>query len=130
MTSEERLESLKKAARLAGKDPYYLGGILETYQRREGLNLEDLARYLGCVPDLLPRLALCRRPDASALRFRAEVETIAERFGLKAENLAQVVRAADAFRQLSPGMGAFVPGQLMAARDRESPQEETEDPEP
>lgn len=119
MSFDERLESLKRAAQIAQGDPFYLAGLMEVYQHMEGMDSSSLARYLGCLPDTLPRVALCRRPDPSPRRFRADVEAIARRFGLKADHLANLVRVTDAFRHFSTSQGAAPLGNLMAARDRQ-----------
>jgi len=96
-------------------DPFFLASALDVYARSEGIGDAALAERLGCEVETLARLALCRRPAAE--RFLADVEAIAERFGIDATELAAVVRRADVLEVLSRGMGAS--GTLMAARDRE-----------
>ena len=79
---------------------------------------EQLGRELGCDPSDLPRLGLCRRPDRTPPRFRADVERVAQRFGLSATALAKIVREVDATGAIRAADDLDV-GALLAARDRE-----------
>ncbi len=85
------------------------------------LNLEELAAYLGCDPENIFRLALCRRPDATALAFNTDVEHLARRFGIQSDRLFAIIREVDSLQSLRDHL-AFKPQSdrmLLAARDRE-----------
>lgn len=110
---EDRL--LRHAARRARDRDGFVAAALHTYQSLHGLGDDELAAFLGCAPELLPRLALCRRPDPDPLRFRAEVEAIAAYTGADSLRLAQVLREAAAARAFR---AAPDQGMLLAARDR------------
>jgi hypothetical protein len=93
-----------------------------------GIDEEDLAVLLGCSPEQIFRLALCRRPDIRT--FRQDVERVAAYVGANALRLAEMLREVDAWTALQettadstlqPGSGL-----LMAARDREEPAEEAD----
>jgi hypothetical protein len=80
------------AARCAG-DPFFLASALAAYQLRHGLDDAALAALLGCAPDVLTQLRLCRRP-AAALPSRTaadDVVEIAARLGLDTAALRLVV---------------------------------------
>lgn len=114
---------LRYAAERAVSKPFYLASVLRAYQELHGMDDEQLGRQLGCDPSDLPRLGLCRRPDPAPSRFRADVEQVAEHFGLSAIALAGIVREVDATRQLRAGAGLDDAGPLLAARDRERDRE-------
>jgi hypothetical protein len=118
---------LRRAAERAAGRPFFLASLLLPYAAAEGLDDAGLAARLGCAPGDLARLLFCRRPR-EAPDFRADVERIAEAFGLEAGRLATVLReaaAVGAFRVAEPRAEY---GWLAAARDREP--EPERDPEP
>lgn len=131
MVFDHQLHALRDAAARAKNDPFYLSGLLEAYRQMERISQEDLARYLGCLPDVLPRIALCRRPDRT--RFRQDIQAIASKFAIQADRLANLVRAAEAYQAARAAQSRRRPleqagalfysltqaGELMAARDRE-----------
>jgi len=110
---------MRAAADRAAGRPFFLASVLREYQDLRGMDDEQLANELGCELDDLPRLALCRRPEREAGRFRADVERIAERFGVVPIVLARVVREVDAARQLRRDPSSSNVGDLLAARDRD-----------
>jgi hypothetical protein len=111
---------LRRAAERAGSRPFFLAAPLLAYARAERLDDAGLAERLGCDPARLPALLLCRRPGWEGSVFRADVEAIAERFGLRAMQLAKVLRAADAVVALRRAAPDRQGGMLAAARDREA----------
>jgi hypothetical protein len=111
----ERLDAL---ARRVQADPAFLAAALADYARSERLNERALAATLGCSPETLTPLRLCRRPRADPGAFRADVERIAARFGIRPAVLAQVLRRADVLAGMrEPELSDR--GLLLAARDRE-----------
>ncbi len=119
---------LDQAARRAAGHEHLFAAILARYSAINGLDEEGLRAYLKCDAATLTRLRLCGRPDPEAPAFALDIQRIAERLGLDAHTLAQLVRevdAADAFttnRQMSTHGGA-----LHAARDRDDEDEEQDD---
>lgn len=98
-------------------DRFFLASALEEYARSEELGRESLAEELGCVPEMLGRLGLCRRPRSDPHGFREDVDRIASRFGISSERLAEVVRRSDALSALAGARQEA--GTLAAARDRD-----------
>ncbi len=143
MVFDHPLDALRDAAARAKDDPFYLSGLLEAYRQMENMSQNELASYLGCLPDLLPSIALCRRPHHS--RFRQDIEQIASRFTISPDRLANLVRAAEAYQASGAAKSRRRPkqeaalfylstlspaGDLMAARDREEePPQPPEEPE-
>jgi hypothetical protein len=107
---------LRRAAERARSQPFYLAAALLDWAEREGWDDAELAARLGCAPNDLPGVLLCRRPVGTGAQFRQDVERIAERFGLEPLRLAEAIRSADA---LAATASEDESGWLAAARDRE-----------
>jgi hypothetical protein len=86
-------DGLEALAARASNDPFFLGSLLAEHQRRQGLNDGALAAALGCAPDVLARLRLCRRPGAAGPSRTAgeDVEEVARHFGIDAGALRRIV---------------------------------------
>ena len=134
MNSKRTTELLRHAARRASQHPFFLAADLEQFRVHRGIQETDLARFLGCSPEVLPKVALCRRPDPESPRFRSDTHRIANFFDLQTDHLVQLIREVDvlkALREASPAAEQEVArGFLVAARDveiAESANEETPD---
>ena len=114
--SRARLDAL---IRRVEADSGFLAAALRDYTASEGLTDQDLAERLGCPVDALDAIRLCRRPRPEAADFRQDVARIAERFGIRAAELARIVRQVDALAALRRDAPSDA-GELRAARDRES----------
>lgn len=111
--------SLGRLAALASSRASLMSSLMLLYREQEDMDDEQLADFLGCEVEALPRLALCRRPRP-APRFRADVETIAGHAGADPARLARLVRAAEAAEGMrTTGAQAQAASMLMAARDHE-----------
>ena len=119
----KRADLLRHAALRASKNPFFIAGYIEGFRTRRGVQESDLARFLGCEPEVLPKLGLCRRPDPDSTTFQSDVHRIANAFGISPNILVQLIREADSLNVL--GMDVPVArlnpleGLLMAARDKE-----------
>lgn len=114
--TESELRGL--AARRAGEREFYLASALGEYQGLRHLDTTALAQQLGCDIDTVDRLRLCRRPDEASDTFRTDVQAIAERFGISAVTLAQVLRESSSLRTMRSADDSPSSAVLMAARDR------------
>jgi len=110
-------DPLEGLGRRVEQDQFFLALLLAEYARAERLDDTGLAQALGCRPETLTGIRLCRAPRPDPAGFREDVCQVAERFGLDAGRLRDVVREAEALRRLREG-AAGPPGFLMAARDR------------
>ena len=123
MNRNRSSEFLRHAARRASQHSFFLAADLEQFRVRQGMEEGQLARFLGCAPEVLPRLALCRRPDPQSPSFRSDIQRIASALGLQQDRLAQLVRQTDVLKTLGrAGPDAdqeAASGLLMAARDAE-----------
>ena len=99
-----------KISRLASKDPFYMGWHFARYLELKGVNAVDLGKELGCLPETINSMALCRSPRQPP-HFRDDIERVADRFQVRADKLMNVVR----FSQVASKEPA-----LLAARDRET----------
>ena len=112
---------LRWFARRASTDAFFLGRALAEYQAMHGIDDRKLAEILKCTIEALARLALCRRPDDQAAKFREEVQRIATFASCNAKRLVQLLREVAAVVSLrEEGSEASLQGLLMAARDRRS----------
>ncbi len=105
---------LDRLARRVRDDPFFLAAALTAFAETERLDDVGLATRLGCALPVLTNLRLCRMPCPEAPRFWQDIRRIAERFGVDAQALAEMVRRGQSllrFREAAPGT-------LWAARDR------------
>lgn len=115
-------ESVARLARRVAIDPCFLAFALAEYAAAEGLDEAGLAAALGCPPDRLSHVRLCRAPRADPDGFRADVDRIVEAFGLNRDTVAAAVRHGQVVTAMRGAAGG-VPdetGFLIAARDRKS----------
>jgi len=114
---------LRWAAQRAADEDFLLGYALREYRELHEATEEDVAHVLGCSPEALVCLSLCRRPDPSAQSFRSDVEQIALHCRVDAQKLAALLREIDSLRTIrqlpAPGPATVAAwGVLAAARDR------------
>lgn len=120
---------LRHAASRASRDPFFLAGDLEAFRIRRNMEDRDLARFLNCRSEVLPKLGLCRRPDPDSPTFSSDVDRVADAFRVQADRLVQLIRERDALDAIGRGPSAVkqvaAEGLLMAARDidQEEPNE-------
>jgi hypothetical protein len=100
----------------AEADPFFLAGLLAAFARSEELDDVALAARLGCAPDQLPRLRLCRAPHDDPAQMRRDVARLADHFGISEPALRQAVLRGRVVLRLRQGGE----GILLAARDRET----------
>lgn len=120
MSETVRDQLLVRAAERAAANPFFMASALTVYQVEHGLDDAALAAWLGCGVEQLPRLRLCRHPDADPGRFRAGVEQIAAYAGVSPFRLAALLREADALAALHSGQRESAG--LLAARDADEPE--------
>jgi hypothetical protein len=115
-------EALDALARRAQGDPFFLASLLARYAQSEALDDHGLAAALGCPPERLSALRLCRAPRPDPAGFREDVAVIAAELGLDPDRLAEAVMRGRAIEEIgaAPAGGR---GFLMAARDDEPPEE-------
>ena len=75
------------------------------------MSVEELGRELGCLPETVDSISLCRAPRAEPPHLREDIEAVADRFQARADSLARIIRQV----QVSSGAGI-----LLAARERDS----------
>jgi hypothetical protein len=117
-------DPLESLARRVARNPLFLAAPLARYAERHGLDDDALAARLGCRPEVLTDLRLCRNPHPEPPRFGQDVERIASHFGLDAGRLAETVRSGQGLlrlAQLPEVQAEDAPGYLMAARDEPAP---------
>lgn len=129
-TSPNRFKQLAGLANRLRHDSAFMANVLATYQKQERLSDEALVAQLRSTPEMMVRLALCKRPEATSSRFADQVRQIAAYTSLDAAQLAYIIRQVDSLAKLSeqpkvtrPGTSnaktaRFYPGLLAAARDR------------
>lgn len=102
-------DMLLKISRLASDDPFYLGWHLARYSEMRGMNLAEVGKELGCLPETVNSISLCRAPRSEPPQFRKDIESVAYRFQVKANRLMRIVRYVEIESDESI---------LLAARDR------------
>ena len=109
-------ETTPKLSQLASIDPFYLGWYLASYAEMMSVDIVDVADELGCLPEMINVMSLCRAPRAEPPHFREDIEAVANRFQVRADRLANLVRQV----QVASDQGI-----LLAARDREPGDDES-----
>ena len=115
-------DALARAAPRPEQQTLFPSRVL-AYQDANRLDDVALAALLGCQAADLKRLALCRRPATEQARFLADIDHLAQRFQLRGDQLAMIIRQVDALAAIQQQLqvsdtGA---GMLRAARDHEEP---------
>ena len=110
---------LLKISQLASRDPFYMGWHLARYLEMKGVSAVELGKELGCLPETIDSISLCRAPRSEPPHFQSDIERVADRFQVSADKLMNVVR----FSQV-----ANYEATLLASRDREADEDEDGDP--
>ncbi|MDB5306940.1 MAG: hypothetical protein JWO38_1142 [Gemmataceae bacterium] len=117
-------DALRHLAVRVETDPFFLAHPLAEFARSERLDDPALAARLGCRPDDLTLLRLCRAPRPDPDGFRSALTRVATRFGLDPGVLAAAVRHGQGLATLRATARAdAAPGTLLAARDDPPPAE-------
>jgi hypothetical protein len=96
-------------------DPDFMAFVLNQFCEQENLAFAELPTVLDILPEMLTRLALCRKPDSHASDFGTRVREIAYYTLADESILANVIRRVSSLHSLSTANAeAF----LAAARDR------------
>lgn len=107
------IEMTRKLALLCSKDPFYLGWYLARYPEIRSMDTTDVARELGCLPEVLNQMSLSRSPRLHPPHFQRDIEAIADRFQARADALANIIRTVQVASECDDTL-------LLAARDRQS----------
>lgn len=112
-------DMLAKISSLASQDEFYLGWHLTRYSNMKGMTMTEVSEELGCLPEVVSSISLCRAPRAEPPHFQMDVERVAERFQIRADRLMNIVRRSQTASHES---------MLMAARDRDVNEDEESGP--
>jgi hypothetical protein len=82
-------------------NPDFVAYVLARYQEQEGISDENLPAVLGTLPELVSRLALCRKPDANVANFATSVREIADYTLVDESLLADIIRRVSSLEALS-----------------------------
>lgn len=106
------IEMTRKLALLCSKDPFYMGWYLARYPEIRSMDTTDVARELGCLPEVIAEMSLSQSPRLDPPHFQRDVETIADRFQARADALANIIRTVQVASECDDTL-------LFAARDRQ-----------
>lgn len=76
--NEFALETFRFLAQKLAGNPDYMAHALAVYQKEQGLDEEGVARKLGALPEMIVRLALCKRPKASSEDFEDRISELSD----------------------------------------------------
>src|SRR5262245_26666490 len=110
---------LERLAQRLESDPAFLSAALAAYVRATGVTMAAAAKSLGCSPETLTLVRLCRMPALQASEFRRGIERITAEFAVRANVLAEMTRLGQVLLRLQ-GQEPSRPA-LLAARDRARP---------
>ncbi|QQS46481.1 MAG: hypothetical protein IPM66_21675 [Acidobacteriota bacterium] len=130
--------SLSGLTRRLQSDPRFMAYALAVYQEQEGFGEEELAQALGIMPEMLSRLAMCKRPEACSPEFATQVHEIADYTVADEARLANLLRQVSGLEKLvhrgheplAPGereiAQPLMTGLLAVARDRDEADKDQE----
>jgi hypothetical protein len=132
--SETNNPLLKSLAQRLETDPRFMAYALAQYRLQEGIEVEEIAQSLGMMPEMMARLAVCLRPDASSPQFAEQVREIADYTLADEGRMANLLRQVSSLEKLgrlpqSPAAAdaeesaLLMPGLLVVARDRDDEEE-------
>lgn len=91
---------LAMLAKRVSHAPEFFGALLAAFQQQEKLTADELSRFLRLRPQLLPRLALCRRPKSDSPEFIGQIQKIAQFTKSDPEMLLAMLRQVEALEAL------------------------------
>lgn len=112
---EQSIQLLTALAQRLRSDPEFMAHTLARYQQQQGLDESALAAELGALPEMVLRLALCRRPAPDAPDFAGQVRALADFTLLDEARLTRVIRRVDQWAEAEVPRG-FRAKWLAAAR--------------
>jgi len=86
---------LRAMAAKLSNNPEFMAFVLANCQQQEGLDELALAKRLQTLPDMLVRLALCKRPSAHSTEFDVQVRELSDYTLIDERLLAELIRMAD-----------------------------------
>lgn len=122
-----------RLAGLAGRlqnNSGFMAQVLAIYKKQEALNDQILADQLNIIPEMLTRLALCRKPDPNSPQFADQIRQIASYTNTETAQIANIIRQVESLQKLSERVELITAsettsspypvqkGLLAAARDR------------
>jgi hypothetical protein len=93
--------ALVRLAQRASHMPDFFGFLLSAFQQKEDLTTNKLTKFLGVRPQLLPRLALCRRPKSDSPDLADQISEIARFTETSPDILLTVLRRVEALEALA-----------------------------
>lgn len=111
-------DDLRRLARRASEQPFFLGNIFSALALRDNIGNDDIATQLGCSPETLDKMKLCRAPLLDDAGFLGDVRRISDSFDVDFMQLMSIIKDAAITARMS-GHARRDSGWLMAARDRE-----------
>jgi hypothetical protein len=118
---------MKRAAERATKRTFFVAAALSAYQELEKISDIELAAYLRCSEEQLPKLALCRKPERASTTFQADVRKIAAYAGVDQRQFAKLLRVVESLPIFQTALSASGSGLLVAACDRHEPKSDGDD---
>ena len=73
-------EMTRKLSLLASQDPFFLSWYFARYSEMMSADIVDVASEIGCLPEVMNTMSLCRAPRTEPPNFQQDVEAIANRF--------------------------------------------------
>jgi hypothetical protein len=97
--SKPALEMFKPLAQKLASNPDFMAFVLAIYQKQEGLDEEGFANRLGTLPEMIVRLALCKRPYANSRDFDDRISELSDFTLIDEATLAEVLYRVDALAE-------------------------------
>jgi hypothetical protein len=97
-TNEDSINLLAALAQRLRKDPGFMAHVLALYQQEKRIDDQALTQELRAFPEMIVRLALCKRPQAGT-SFAVQVRELSDYTLIDEVALERIIRKVDRFSE-------------------------------
>lgn len=90
--ASQRHEQLAALARQLEGDSGFMAYVLKLYGEAEKLTEHEVVEQFDTTPEMLVRLALCKRPDKHSPQFTSQLEQLSAYTGIDAKRLETLIQ--------------------------------------
>jgi hypothetical protein len=92
---DKDLNLMQSLASRLRNNPTFMAHSLCIYQQHKGIDEEDIARELGTIPEMVLRLALCRKPQNNSHTFEEQIAQLSDFTLIDGAKLKEMIRVSE-----------------------------------